>query len=255
MSKVVQIFAWVLLGVGGAISFYFVISAGVDGINVFGPGKIDFSITGQFGDFIGGVVGTLISGSGFIFLYLTFKEQRESVAKERFESKFFDLLKIHRDNVSELNYSKFENSREENYLGRKVFQVITKEVQDCLKEVRNYASTKDVDDYVTPEYKNYLIRIVLVKNKKIDLYELISIDLAYSIVYYGLSKEGEMILRRIFKFRYKHPFFIKLIKFLQMKPKRENDAAFEKWKEFKSLAPARRNNIFEELYNKTLLSD
>lgn len=57
----------------------------------------------KIGDYIGGIVGTLFSLAGFFLLYLTFQKQRESFERERFESKFFDLLRIHRDNVTEFN--------------------------------------------------------------------------------------------------------------------------------------------------------
>ncbi|MFN7839569.1 MAG: hypothetical protein ACK5QG_16505, partial [Bacteroidota bacterium] len=99
-KKGLQILAWFLIGSGGIISILFVLSACSDGIRILGPTAIDFPTTGQFGDFIGGVVGTIISGAGFIFLYLTLSEQREAIENqkkshqhERFESKFFELLK------------------------------------------------------------------------------------------------------------------------------------------------------------------
>ncbi|PTS95661.1 hypothetical protein DBR11_21010 [Pedobacter sp. HMWF019] len=77
--------------------------------------KFDATATGQFGDFIGGVIGTVINAFAFYFLYLTLTEQKKATEEqktatdnqriatydqrkafelERFESKFFELVKF-----------------------------------------------------------------------------------------------------------------------------------------------------------------
>ncbi|MCA9761471.1 MAG: hypothetical protein KC463_08200, partial [Streptococcus sp.] len=70
----------------------FIICICVDGYTFWGHSDIRFDVTGQVGDFIGGVIGTIISAAGFYFLYLTFNDQRKSFERERLESKFFDLI-------------------------------------------------------------------------------------------------------------------------------------------------------------------
>src|SRR5687768_9371028 len=90
----------VLLVISGAVSLYLLISTGIDGYWIWGDEKTRYDVTGQIGDFIGGVIGTMISGAGFYFLYLTFREQRlafvaqgNAFTKERLESKFFEMIK------------------------------------------------------------------------------------------------------------------------------------------------------------------
>jgi hypothetical protein len=78
--------------------------------------EIDLQSTASIGDFIGGVVGTLFSLIGVIFLFITLNEQRKFTQLERFESKFFELLKFHKENVNELKYK--------DYQGREVFTEI-----------------------------------------------------------------------------------------------------------------------------------
>ena len=52
----------------------------------FWSDNIKYDVTGQVGDFIGGVIGTIFSGAGFYFLYVTLVEQRKAFVKERFEA-------------------------------------------------------------------------------------------------------------------------------------------------------------------------
>src|SRR5687768_9418480 len=105
---------WLLI-ICGLITIYLLISTWFDGFRIWGSNPVQYDVTGQIGDFIGGVVGTIISGAGFYFLYLTlrghriaFEEQGKAFERERLESKFFDLIKMHRENVAELKYSTVE---------------------------------------------------------------------------------------------------------------------------------------------------
>ena len=61
---------------------------------------------GQVGDFIGGYVGTLFALVSILFLYSTLKDQRESSETEKFENKYFALIELHRNNVSEIGIGK-----------------------------------------------------------------------------------------------------------------------------------------------------
>ena len=241
-----------LIIISAAITIYFFASVVVDGFWIWNDGPIEFAETGQVGDFIGGIVGTIFSGAGLYFLYLTLNEQRIAVSNERFESKFFDLIKLHRDNVSELEYSQFGESGKETANGRKVFRLIFNEFLECLKEVRNYAATKNADDYIRPKYSEKLKKILMQVSPKIDLYQIITIDIAFCIVYYGLGEEGEVVLKRLFAKKYADPFYHRLINYLQMKPKRSKKRfeEFEKWRKFKSLSLERRMEISNELYDK-----
>lgn len=61
----------------------------------------NLDVTAQIGDFIGGVVGTLFSLAGVLLLIITLRDQRVSFKRERFEQRFFELLKLHTNNLSE----------------------------------------------------------------------------------------------------------------------------------------------------------
>lgn len=72
---------------------------------------IDPSIWGQYGDIIGGFVGTIVALIGVLLLFETLKEQRLVYTKQQVETRFFELLKLHRENISEMN-SKGKNGRD-----------------------------------------------------------------------------------------------------------------------------------------------
>lgn len=116
MNKKTQTFTIILLVISAAIFLFFFISTAIDGYAIFGSNKIDFQVTGQVGDFIGGLLGTIINAAAFYFLYLTLNEQRIENSKqainnlkENFEKKFYELVSLHRANVSELKQKKMEN--------------------------------------------------------------------------------------------------------------------------------------------------
>jgi hypothetical protein len=74
---------------------------------IFKTGKIDLSeqINTQtfdaFGSLIGGIVGALFSLASILLLIHTIKEQEIDNQRQKIESRFFELLKIHRENYSE----------------------------------------------------------------------------------------------------------------------------------------------------------
>ncbi len=64
--------------------------------------SIDCNVLGLFGDFFGGVVGTLFAIIGVYFVYITFKNQIISQEKSEIESRFFELISLHSQNVQTL---------------------------------------------------------------------------------------------------------------------------------------------------------
>lgn len=116
MNKKTQTFTVILLIISAAIFLLFFISTAIDGYTIFGSNKVDFQVTGQVGDFIGGLLGTIINAAAFYFLYLTLNGQRLENSKqainnqkENFERKFYELVSFHRANVSELKQKKMVN--------------------------------------------------------------------------------------------------------------------------------------------------
>ena len=164
---------------GVLVAIYYLKSLYSDGFIFWGGEKIDNETTGQVGDFIGGFIGTIIATAGFIFLYLTLKEQRSSFQTERFESKFFELLKLHRDNVNDLKYTKCINKKDRTFENREVMREIFFEFIDCFKEVKKISKKDTVDDYFTDDYKKILEDIIMRNKIAVNITDLALIDIAY----------------------------------------------------------------------------
>lgn len=87
---------------------------------------------GQFGSFIGGVVGAIFALIGVVLLYSTLTSQRRAATQQSFENKYFELIKLHRANVAEIEL-KGES-------GRKIFVVLLRELRSALPLIHNVAS-------------------------------------------------------------------------------------------------------------------
>ncbi len=72
-------------------------------------GTLDMPSVGQIGDFIGGFTGTIFSIVGIILLFETLalqrqesKEGKDVFLKQQFDNTFFELLKLHQENLNSL---------------------------------------------------------------------------------------------------------------------------------------------------------
>lgn len=93
---------------------------------------------GTFGDFVGGVLGTLFALISVAFMKKTFdyqrgesKEQRNDAAIQRFNNLFFELLRVYQENVKELGGKQFFYEQQ---------QKIQKEEYETIKQYNNYKS-------------------------------------------------------------------------------------------------------------------
>lgn len=143
MRRVLQIISLLIIFIGIIIGFYFFWKLNQD-YTISGKGAVALEETGLVGDFIGGVIGTIFSLAAFIILVLTLNEQTRLSTRERFENKFFDLLKLHRENVLEL-----QNNNEN---GRKVLHNIFEQFLICRDEVKPFFTKKKLEDIYNPQY-------------------------------------------------------------------------------------------------------
>jgi len=70
---------------------------------------------GTFGDYVGGIVGTLFNILGVALIFLTFKRQEDYSHIERFETTFFNLLENQREIVKSLSGSIEESTAKVGY--------------------------------------------------------------------------------------------------------------------------------------------
>ncbi len=228
-EKLLKNIAWGLLAFGALASIILIVRALCNGLNI--GGNLDMAATGQIGDFIGGVVGTIISAAGFIFLYLTLNSQnaaidyqKEAFEKEKIESRFFELLQLHRANVSELSFRHSENG-DELSSGRKVFKDIYYQLTYAIRLITY--SIKDLEN-----------KDILISQSFIDGYsndgeiqrQLIISNLAYSLVFFGIANESYEALNNFLLKDFKTVFVNRLIEFVSLIPNKES----KYWKDWES---------------------
>lgn len=248
MIKTIQFFAWTFLVLGCIILIVFLNKASIDGYTISNDIPTNYETTGQFGDFIGGVVGTFFALVGTLLIFLTFKEQSKNNKRTAFESSFFEMIRLYRANVNDITYTKTKNKKEVVYEKRQVFRIIFNEFIDCYREVKKFSNSKEISDYITPKYEKKLQEIKKRINPKISLIELAIIDISYSIVFYGLGVEGESLIRRNFRNKYNPKYYMKLLYYIKLKPKKGNTFRSNGWKLVRDMELSKLHPLIDDLY-------
>ncbi|MDQ8054298.1 MAG: putative phage abortive infection protein [Pedobacter sp.] len=238
----------------GVVFVYFLVFVSLNGYWIWHE-SLDFAATGQFGDFVGGFLGTVFNGAAFYFLYLTLNEQRKSSLKQGFETKLYDIIRLHRENVTELKYTKFYKKELKTSESRKVFRIIVEEFIDCYHEIQRFCKMYPEMEILQPGYQILLEKILKENKVRATIKELALLDIAFCFFYFGAGKESETILLHKFYNRYNKNFVHRLKIFLQLKPKEEIKFLFSKWEEFKSKGISEMKKDFEMIYSDSSKSE
>jgi hypothetical protein len=184
-----------------------------------------FEINSNIGGFVGGVAGALFSLSGVFLLFLTLRNQNESAERDKIEARFFELIRIHRDNIQEILY---RNGRGNTTIsqGRKVF----KNVYDQILEASQLAQI--IFKYIEP--KDCLRPEALSQLSQAQVKEYASICLSYSIVFFGVAKDNDNSTLNALKEDFKEDFAIRMISFFRLVPAEYELADRKKWREILS---------------------
>lgn len=91
-------------------------------------GTINPEGAAQLGDFVGGYVGTFLVLLSVVLLVATLRNQERAAQRANFETKYYSLIQMHRDNVAELGIQGIS--------GRKVFVVLMREFRELLNIVK-----------------------------------------------------------------------------------------------------------------------
>jgi len=96
-----------------------------------------FGVSGSMGDTINGVMATVVGGAAVLTTFLAFvvqfqanQAQREDIKRERFETKFYEMLRLHRANVEEIEISG-------KHRGRKAFVKMFEEIQFIYAKLKS----------------------------------------------------------------------------------------------------------------------
>jgi hypothetical protein len=235
-----KIFLWViscLLILAGIIVSWIYFANLPNQYTHLGDGETFFlDKSGQVGDFIGGIVGTIFSLAGFIILIITLSSQTQSAYLEQFESKFFELIRMHRENVSEMNIKRKAKGEDGSFLSyqfkdRQAFKIILSDFTTCRNDMRQYFSKFQTDDIYESGYLQMMIKALNVDQTHIRLKSIARIDIAYCITFYGVGSEGLPILKNLFQKKYNPKFYTDLLRYISMKPI-ASSSYWDNWKKF-----------------------
>jgi hypothetical protein len=126
----------------------------------------------NFGQFFGGLVGTIFVITSTLLIILTIQKQNIDGNKNKIESHFFKMLDYHNDNVKSLNVKHIDFNKPK-ATGRRAFVVFRLQLIE-------------------------LLRVVEEINKKLDLglKKKHIIDIAYISFYYGIGEKWKDFLTR-----------------------------------------------------------
>jgi hypothetical protein len=153
-------------------------------------GVFDPLLASQFGNFIGGLVGPMFYLAGFFLLYETIIAQSKSFEKQQFETKFFELIRFHRQNVSEMEY-RLPYEEHKYITGPLVFREIKSQFTKLYKIVSPF--------------------IVATSTIQPDRKQLETIDITYLLLFFGVSQSTLPILEHILDKKYDKQLTNKII--------------------------------------------
>lgn len=140
----------------GAIALIFTIIAFTAYNQFYWLGETRTADWGQFGDFFGGVFGTIISFATLYYVYVGFQEQRREsehrelqyieekkeveiqAKKNEIEKRFFLMLELYKKNVAEL-----ETETDITKVGKQVIDKIIEDFEDIYDNVRLYRNREN----------------------------------------------------------------------------------------------------------------
>lgn len=129
---------------------------------------IQFSDTGEIGDTIGGIMGPFIAIGAAVLTYMAFKAQnianrdiKNDGEKQKIIARFYELLKIHKDNISEFEIRSPDPGKHGYWTGRRCFVYMFDELQLCYDQlemsIKTYFVQNEEKFFPTQEWKINLV--------------------------------------------------------------------------------------------------
>ncbi len=132
-------------------------------MNWLSESPLDPTKAGQFGDFVGGYIGTIAFLVSLFLVFGTYHNQKATNEQQTFDTHFFELLKLHRENVAEIEIG--------GKSGRRAFVSLLREFRMVWDLVG--IECKDLKPPRSTSFK---------------------IDLAYMAFYYGVGPNSTRVL-------------------------------------------------------------
>ena len=177
----------------------------------YSPSEYEFHYDnlGQFGDFIGGFLGTILTLIATIYVYQTYnsqkielvsqreelKDQKEFIRSQQFETTFFNLLNTHRQLKNDLKIPKKIHGvhiLSEEIIGIEVLEKVTKRLSDKYDQLNSPLNSAPFvgKPGIEREIKNY----TTIPNKNISE----RLNFVYDIVFHEYQNQISHYCRNIY---------------------------------------------------------
>ncbi len=110
----------------------------------------DFMNTGPIGDTIGGIMGPFVAILAAILTFMAFwvqfkanLKQREDIRLERFESKYYEMVRLHKENINETSIAGLHTGRKAFVRMYDEFVIIYKVVKASIQHFKTDENLKD----------------------------------------------------------------------------------------------------------------
>lgn len=172
---------------------------------------INFNLSANVGTTLAGI----LSFISILLILLTLKNQSYTFSISKLESRFFELLKFHRDNVQEMEYRSPESTSKDNPIirkGHKVFVEIYNEIETAICDVNSIlvdylGNSCGINEIFRDKSVFEKRKSIADKNyNRFSVKELEIANIAYLVVFVGVSRQGVRILRPILENQYKKEF-------------------------------------------------
>jgi len=215
---------WLLVG-----SFLFVLIVAAQFLRASGGPSFDISpeYWAQFGAFVGGI----LLATTLVYQFYIFKKQKEQseaqFRKTQLQSRFYEMIKYHRENVLEFKHILPDKEKETTVEGRKVFVEIYKQFLDLHEFVSDKKRlTRHNIQSVSKLFSGTDLETISQIRKQIGASEdhqgdikvtkFAWIDISYHILFFGLGGERERSALLTLN-RYNHEFLDEIFDELENK--------------------------------------
>lgn len=165
---------------------------------------VNFSKASEYATLLGGI----FSFISVVLIYQTLVQQADAFNKSQFENRFFELIKLHRENIANIEMRDPYVCGNESFHGHKAIRQIHKQVLSVIEVIKiNFQGLSLDDIYLNAVQKTHDTENVVIKERGVNLIDLNKINIAYLCVFYGLSKEGRHTLNNLLGNKYKISFY------------------------------------------------
>lgn len=109
-----------------------------------GSGNLNPDLASKYGSLVGGLVGALFSLAGILLIFESLITQKRTFDKQQFESKYFELIRYHRENVSQIEVTMKNNDKP--LSGYKALVHFKNNIEHILTSVKEYTQKEQFCD-------------------------------------------------------------------------------------------------------------